>query len=26
MGDMPSRRTLGDYGIGTHWCLITNGF
>ena len=26
MGDVPSRRTLGDYGIGTHQCLITHGF
>jgi hypothetical protein len=26
MGDNPSRRTLGDYGIGTHRCLITHGF
>jgi len=23
---MPSRHTLGDYGIGTQRCLITHGF
>jgi len=26
MGDTPSRRTFGDYGIGTQRCLITHGF
>jgi len=26
MRDIPSRCTLGDYGIGTTRCLITHGF
>jgi len=26
MRDIPSGRTFGDYGIGTHRCLITHGF
>jgi len=26
MRDIPSRQTLGDYGIRTNRCLITHGF